>query len=166
MPHKRHYTLILMMFILFGLSFNIPQVKGVDIYTAHVQWSGYDFSGDNNCGDGYGQTCENKLTIKRTTSSSCSSKSWTSGSTKSNYPWTKHSSANYYQITWSRAGSAPCLTFDVRFEETSAGYATSTHTYTISSGGSYTYRYPDLILGSANGDFTIKYWVTMTGQYD
>lgn len=153
------------MFVLLGLSFNIPQIKGVEIWTAHVQWEGFDFSSDNNCGDGYGQTCENKLTIKRTTSSSCSSRSWAEGVQKNNYPWTTYS-GGYYQLTWYRVGGAPCLTFDVRFAENSAGYATSLYTLTISSNGIYRYADLDLTLGSANGDFEIKYWVTSTSQYD
>ena len=106
MVQKSHYTILLMMLILIGTSFNATQVQGVDIWTAHVKWVGYDFLNDDDCGDGYAGACENKLKVKRTTSTSCTSRSWTEGVEKSNYPGVKYLNG-YYEITWFRVGSAP-----------------------------------------------------------
>ncbi|MCE7733596.1 MAG: hypothetical protein GPJ54_01880 [Candidatus Heimdallarchaeota archaeon] len=143
-----------------GLSINIQPAKGIVVYTAHVKWKGYNFLTDTNCGDGTDQTCENKLMVKRTTSSSCGSRSWIEGSYKNNSPEGIYT-GGYYELTWARSGGAPCLTFDVKIKENSAGDSTTQHTYTIDSGESVTVSDMNLVLGTANGDFTIEYKLTI-----
>ncbi|MHA2100807.1 MAG: hypothetical protein ACW99A_19215 [Candidatus Kariarchaeaceae archaeon] len=147
-----------------GLIQGISQSHALTAYTAHVKWIGYDFRFDSDCGDGSMNRCENKMKIKRDTLASCVSKSWTEGAQKNNYLGVKYDNG-YYEITWTSYNAAPCLTFDVQFVENTAGGSTSIHTYTIPSGGSHISKYPGLILGTANGNFRIEYWLTSGGIF-
>lgn len=147
--------------LIIGIGFTSMPVEGTTFYTANVKWKGYNFASDSNCGDGTGNTCENKLRVKRTTSTSCTSRSWIEGGYEDNDPNTIESSADFYTKTWVRTGSAPCLTFDVQIVENTAGVATSTSTFTIPSDESPEVRNLSLTIGTANGYFIIRYWLNI-----
>ncbi|MCE7736904.1 MAG: hypothetical protein GPJ54_18615 [Candidatus Heimdallarchaeota archaeon] len=162
MPKTRNIRFLALITLLLGIGFGSIPVKGVTYYTANVSWKGYNFISDTNCGDGTGNTCENKLRVKRTTSTSCSSRSWIEGGYEDNDPQTSRTSEYYYTKSWVRTDSAPCLTFDVEFIENSAGDATNMGTYTIPSDESSETKNLSLILGTANGYFIIIYWLDIT----
>lgn len=152
----------MIMFILISLPLTSQPVSAIEVWTAHVEWVGYNFSSDTDCGDGYNNKCENYMKVKRTTSSSCAStKTWIQGSTENNYPASSYNSG-FYELTWVRVYGAPCLTFDVYIQEDTAGYSSDIHTFTINFGGAHSVSYLDLELGSANGNFKIEFWVTAT----
>ena len=160
MTNKSHFRIVMIMFILTSLPFASRPVSALEIWTAHVEWAGYDFDRVTDCGDGRDNRCENYMKVKRTTSSSCSStKTWIQGAEKYTYPGWDNLNP-FYELTWSRVYGAPCLTFDVYIRENSAGAATSIHTFTISSSGSHSFTYLDLSIGSGSGKFKIEFWVT------
>ncbi len=162
MTNKSHIRIITIMFILFLLPLSSQPVSGIEVWTAHVEWDGYSFPYVYDCGDGYDNRCENIMKIKRTTSSSCAStKTWIEGDEEYTYTFTDDLNP-FYELTWVRVYGAPCLTFDVYFVENTAGASTDIDTFTINMDGSYSYSYLDLNLGSANGEFRIKYWVSAT----
>ena len=152
-------TTILVLLVLFVI---IParNEATITLYTAHVKWDGYNLTAESNCGDGTGYSCEVKMQIWSTTSTtSCSGRSASSGSYQTVY--TSNSDlTGMYELTWANTGSTPCLTFDVQFFEDTAGSATNQHTYTVSSGGGTSTSYPSNILGSGNGYYQISYWLT------
>ena len=164
MHFAKNVKIILLIFVVGGLVQGITPSHALTAYTAHVKWVGYDFTDDSDCGDGYMNTCENKMKVKRTIWASCVSKTWTEGVQKNNYPGGKYT-FGYYEITWTSYNAAPCLTFDFQMIENSAGGSTSIHTFAILSSGTHVTAYPNLILGTADGEFRIEYWLTSSGIF-
>ncbi len=162
MANKSHFRIVMIMFILFSIPFASQPVSAIEVWTAHVEWGGYDFDTVTDCGDGTSNRCENIMKVKRTTSSSCAStKTWIQGDEEYTYPGWENLNG-FYELTWVRVYGYPCLTFDVYFEENSAGDSTSIDTFTINYLGTHSVSYLDLTLGSGSGTFKIEYWLTAT----
>ena len=129
-------------------------------YTAHVLWQGYTKSEENNCGTGINNPCEIKMQVKNTVSKdSCSNRAVQETAISLEMPNRTDMSKNI-ELSWTNTGSAPCLTFDVKFVELQIGPTTNEYTYTISSNGGISTTNIYSVLGSGIGYYQIKYWLT------
>lgn len=165
MSSKIKMTTTMFLLLLMGISYGSSPVNAVITYTAHVKWTHVDNTDNTDCGDGTGINCEDRMRVYRTASSSCASKSWYSTT------YETIGASGYVvlskQLTWSRSGGFPCLDFRVKFHEDTAGDVTTTRDLSVPSDYSVSDPYNlALTAGSANGQFTIIYWLTWSGPWE
>ncbi|MHA2251617.1 MAG: hypothetical protein ACXAD7_14730 [Candidatus Kariarchaeaceae archaeon] len=150
--------LIFLSLILSGFIIIPSPIHAATSYIVRVNWIGWDFLTDNDCGDGTGNDCEIYMKVKYTTSSSCGTLSSWYGAEEDGIEVGSDHAGTMYSFSYSRVGSWPCLTFKVQFWEADSNpddAATTLQTRTATS--SLLESDLDLIIGSANGHFDISY---------